>query len=102
MVTDTANVIVRERHVHGEHEQAPKEPVSVRESLCEAKGFQLVNGLATPLDECANTVILEVLFEFVAAFGFDFVVLVDVEVVGVRVGGRGKHDLRDVFETPGI
>ena len=59
-------VVVRKRHVHGQHDQPREEPVGVWEVLGEAKRFQLVDGLATPLDECADAVLLEVPFELVA------------------------------------
>src|ERR1017187_925809 len=45
---------------------------------------------------------LRVLLDFVALFSFDFIVLVDVEVVGVGIRGGREHDFVDVFEAFGI
>lgn len=64
-----------------------------------AQRLELMDGLAAPLNERANTVFLQILFEAVAALSFDLVVLIDVEVVWIGVRGRRKHDLGDVFQT---
>src|ERR1035437_1300357 len=61
-----------------------------------------MDSFSVPLDKRADPSIFEVLLDLVALFGFDFVVLVDVEVVGVRVGGGGKHNLADILEPFGV
>ena len=57
--------------------------------LREAQFAQLMDGLAAPLNQRANAPVFQMLLQTVAALGFDFVVLVNVEVIVIAVG-RGR------------
>lgn len=70
--------------------------------LGEAEVLEMVNGLAAPLYERSDSVVFQVLFEAVPIVGFDLVVLIDIEMIGVGVGGGGKDDLGNATELLGV
>ena len=101
-IANVMQVIIGERHVHGDHQHAREQPVGVRKMLREAESLHLVHGLTTPLDKRADAAILQVLLKIVTLFGLDFVILVDVKVIGIGVRGRRQYDFGDALEARGV
>ena len=84
-IADIIDVVIRHGHVDGKHQHARKQPVCVRQVLCEAESFQMVDCLTIPLDECAHSAIEEVRLQGIAILRLDLVILIDIEVIRIRI-----------------
>ena len=91
-----SHILVREGSVHGQHQTAGEHALDVGQADLEAQLLELVDGLAAPLDQRPDPVLLEISLQVVAAIGLDLIVLEHVEVVRVAVGRRGQHQFPDV------
>ena len=58
-------IILRDRHVHRQHEHALELTVGSRQVLGEAECLEMMDGLAAPLDKGADPVLPEIDFQFV-------------------------------------
>ena len=60
-VAHVLHILIRKCHIHRQHEHSSEQPVGIWQVLCEPKRFQLVDGLATPLDQRADPVLSQIL-----------------------------------------
>ena len=101
-IAHVIQVIIGERHVHGDHQHTRAQPVGVGQMLREVESLHLMHGLTAPLNQRADAAILQVQLEIVALFGLDFVILIDIEVIGIGVRGRWQNDFGDTLEAPSV
>ena len=95
---DVVDIVVADGEVHGQHEAALEQTLSVREAYLEAEGRELMHRLPTPLHHGADSALLQELSKRVTALSLDLVVLEGVEMGGVAPGCRRQRQLLNVTE----
>ena len=79
------HIIIRQGCVHRQHDAAGEHFFGVRQTYIETQFLELVNGFASPLDQRANPVLSEICLQIISASCFEFVILVNIEMVWVTI-----------------
>jgi hypothetical protein len=79
---DIVHLGVAERRIHGKKETTPEQQFGARKKTLETEGRELMDSGAAPLDDGFYAVGFKVLPQFIAMFGFDLIVLENIEMIG--------------------
>ncbi len=98
-VTNAHYIIICERSIHGQHEATGEHALSVRQADRKTEFLELMHGLAAPLNQGADAVLLEIGPQVITPVSFAFIVLVDVEMIGVAVRRRRQSEFGDIAQS---